>query len=86
MKRKRDVSTPRTDHQCPLHHLDLSGKIDRFLLWMIDLMSLGGGRIICMIYDIFLGLDLYCTDPTQRITPPGYDLDYTDRDEREGQR
>ena len=28
-----------------------------------------------MIYDMFSGLDLYCTDPAQHLTTAGYDLD-----------
>ena len=32
----------------------------------------GGGRKTCMIEDmLFLGLDLYCTDPAQHLVPAG---------------
>ena len=33
-----------------------------------------------MIYDMFSGLDLYCTDPAQHLTTAGQDLDDLDRD------
>ena len=40
----------------------------------------GGNRIICIIYDMFPRLDLYCTDPAQPLTTAGEDLDDLDRD------
>ena len=36
--------------------------------------------MICMIRDMFCGLDLYYTDPTQHLVAAGWDLDDLDRD------
>ena len=60
--------TPRTDDLYdlydlydlfPLHDVDLPGKANTFLICIIEPMLPGGSRIICMIYDIVPGFDLY---------------------------
>ena len=38
-------------------------------------MLQGGSGKICMIYHMFPGLDLYCTDPAQHLITAGEDLD-----------
>ena len=35
---------------------------------------------MCMIWHMFPGLDLYCTDPAQHLTTAGEDLSDLDRD------
>ena len=35
-----------------------------------------GSRLTRMFYDMFPGLDLYCTDPAQPLITAGEDLDY----------
>ena len=39
-----------------------------------------GGRTICVIEDMFPGLDLYYADPAQRITTAGEESDDLDHD------
>ena len=82
-REKKCTPRPRTDHdRFQLHDLlfvDPSGTAaDRFLIWMIwmiwmvQLMLPGGSGVICTIYyQIFPGLDPYCTDPTPNLTTAG---------------
>ena len=43
-------------------------------------MLQGGSRIICIVYDMFPGLDLYHAHPAQHIIPAGEEPDDLDRD------
>ena len=43
-------------------------------------MLSGGNRMICMIYDVRLELDLYYTDAAQQLTAAGQGLHDLDHD------
>ena len=40
----------------------------------------GGSRMMCMIWDMFPGLDLYYADPAQSLTTVGEEIDYLDHE------
>ena len=40
----------------------------------------GGSRMMCMIWDMFPGLDLCYADPAQSLTTVGEEIDYLDHE------